>query len=206
MRNVVTKVSVLAAIVAGCACSSFAGAVLTLSDGINSVTVNATGGFASYNGSVGGWSINVTTGIAGGTSTQPILDLNSVDMYSGTGPGKLIITWTQDGLGPLLGTGVNEVGGTLLPGISGNFQMFVNGQSVSSQDFSSSPFAGTASADLGGATGTLGLQATLTATSHGLISFDSQACVSSVPDGGTTIALLGFALVGVEGLRRRLMC
>jgi hypothetical protein len=189
--------------VAGFACSSHADAILTLSDGIHTVSVDTTTGFANYNGAIGDWSINVTTGIAGGTSTQPILDLNSIDLYTGSGPGKLIITWTQNGLGPLLGTGVNQVGGTLYSGVSGNFQMLLNGTSISSMDFSSSPFAGSASGDLAGASGTLGLQATLTANASGMISFDSQATVSSVPDGGTTVALLGFAIVGVEGLRRR---
>jgi hypothetical protein len=38
----------------------------------------------------------------------------------------------------------------------------------------------------------------------GTFSFSSSQAATGVPDGGATIALLGIALVGVEGLRRRM--
>jgi hypothetical protein len=38
-----------------------------------------------------------------------------------------------------------------------------------------------------------------------VFSFSASTGVASVPDGGLTMALLGFALVGIEGLRRKMV-
>ena len=76
-------------------------AILTLSSGVNTVTLNDLGtGFVSYNGAVGGWIINVTTAIAqppfpGGFSLQDV-DLNSVNMSTDSTP--LTITFLTDPL------------------------------------------------------------------------------------------------------------
>src|SRR3954454_2163846 len=57
--------------------------------GPSCVTVNDTlsAGLASYNGKVGNFSVNVTTGV--GQNVPPSLDLNSVDKTTIGGAGKL---------------------------------------------------------------------------------------------------------------------
>ncbi len=42
-------------------------------------------------------------------------------------------------------------------------------------------------------------------SANGVFSFSSGSDAAGVPDGGTTVALLGFALVGLELLRRKLV-
>ncbi len=188
-----------------CVGKGFSAEILTLDDGNgHSTTLSSATGFLNFNGSLGDWSINVTTGISDGTADSPHLDLNSIDKYVGSGGlgSTLKITFTEDGIGPFLGGAANQVGGTLAAGMTGTFDILVNGSSIASQTFQSSPFSGTSGGVAnGGPLSTFGLQALLTANGTGIASFDSSA---SVPDGGATLALLGFALVGVEGFRRQL--
>lgn len=65
---------------------------LTLTDGSNTVTVqdgamgdsNGTNGAVTWNGSLGVWIVNVTTGVGYpvlGSPSWPILDLNTVSTY-----------------------------------------------------------------------------------------------------------------------------
>ena len=78
---------------------------LRLSDGINTVTVTDSGagdvnplaGVVVFNGAVGDFSVNVTTGITKpllGSPTDPILDLNSIDVTGAAG-GVLTIEFTK---------------------------------------------------------------------------------------------------------------
>jgi hypothetical protein len=178
---------------------------LTLADNNgNAITVNTAGGVASYNGAVGNWDINVSTGIGSGTSTSPILDLNSINDFLGGAGNVLKITFTVTGIGPLTGLGLNDVGGTL-NGISDIFNVLVNGVAVSSLSFNSTPFAGSALPNLAsGAGSTLSLQAILTGSANGgLTSFDTH--LNLVPDGGATVMLLGAALSGLCLFRKKIM-
>jgi hypothetical protein len=51
----------------------------------------------------------------------------------------------------------------------------------------------------------LTIVATINLTGAGTVSFDADlASTPSVPDGGLSLAMLGFAVAGVEGLRRKI--
>ena len=78
---------------------------LRLSDGINTVTVtdggagdiNPLAGVVVFNGAIGDFSVNVTTGITKpllGSPTDPVLDLNSIDVTGAAG-GVLTIEFTE---------------------------------------------------------------------------------------------------------------
>ncbi|NBP72986.1 MAG: hypothetical protein EBU57_07455, partial [Alphaproteobacteria bacterium] len=78
---------------------------LRLSDGINTVTVtdggagdiNPLAGVVVFNGAIGDFSVNVTTGITKpllGSPTDPVLDLNSIDVTGAAG-GILTIEFTE---------------------------------------------------------------------------------------------------------------
>lgn len=97
-------------------CSLFAGATLTLHNGSTTITCSTSGpssvgcsnagGVLTYNGSVGKWTVNVTTGEgmpAVGSAMDPIVDLNSVDSTKVAKPGALTISFTETGylLNPL---------------------------------------------------------------------------------------------------------
>ena len=188
--------------------------ILTLADNNgNTVSVNAVGGMANYNGALGNWNINVSTGIANGTPTSPSLDLNSINQYVG-GVGALgsilTITFTTDNLGPLAGGYFNAKGGTI-NGVSDAFSVLVNGVllGTSPQSFSITPFSGSTSGAINaGAGSTITLQAVFTATGIGTrvspdqTSFDDHL---TVPDGGATVMLLGAALSVVGLLRKKLI-
>jgi hypothetical protein len=143
----------------------------------------------------------VTTGIAGGTATQPVLDLTSTDKYNGTGIGNVLtIIFTYSQVGPLTGEFLNSVGGHLTSG-SDVFSVLLNGNPVNPLSYTTSTlnFSGDVSGGTAGAT-SFGIMAVLTANSKGTTSFTDHL---SVPDGGITVAMLGFGLVGVSALRRK---
>jgi hypothetical protein len=95
--------------------------------------MDLTDGVIVFVGAIGGFSVNVTTGLSkpviGGTNNYAELDLNSVNVRVG-GPGSLRITLEDAGYtngpdGPL--TVVSFVGGTLTgPGSSVTFQSWAN--------------------------------------------------------------------------------
>ena len=205
MKNKLTLMAGVAAALVGLCATTQAGPVLTLSDGVNTVSVNTPGGGGNYtyNGAVGAWNINVATGVSSGTATLPQLDLNDVSYFSSGENNTLTITWTVDGLGPLGGNFNAEVGGTL-SGMTDQFSMLLNGSQVGGTlTYFTSPFAGTLSgnATAGGNDNSLTLKAVLTAKDGASSSFDYSV---RVPDGGTTVLLLGAALSAIGLLRRKL--
>jgi hypothetical protein len=85
--------------------SAWATPILSLSDGVNTIQIedglagdsNPLAGAVTFIGSVGSFDTNVTTGLTKpliGSSTHPVMDLNSIDVLT-TGAGALTITWTD---------------------------------------------------------------------------------------------------------------
>jgi hypothetical protein len=182
---------------------------LTLSDGTTSVTItdggagdlNAAAGAIVFIGTVGGWTINTTTGLAspplsGGTPSQPTLDLNSVNKYTGSTASTLTITFTMDNVGPISGNLKQKTGGTQTGLTSVEFLSQVNGSTVTDGSSTVSPFAITQNGGVSAGTGsTISIVAVLNAAGgEGLVSFDSEV---TVPDAGMTLALLGCGLTGL---------
>jgi hypothetical protein len=209
MKNKWLKLAGVAMTVAAFAGSAYALPIgtLTLSDNNGNTTGPLTtglNGLVSYNGPVGNWSINVSTGIENNNTAAPVLDLNSVDAnFFGSGIGDVLtINFTFASVGPLTGGFVNLVNGNQF-GITTAFSVLINGSPVSTQAFGSS-YVGFGSSTSGSAIeGTsVGILATLTATSGGLASFDDHL---SVPDGGMTVMLLGAALSAMGLLRKKLV-
>ena len=189
---------------------------LKLSDGITTVTVgdgqigvvsdlSAQTGAVTFIGAVGSWIVNVSTGISDpilGSPTNPHMDLNSVNVNVSGGSG------TDFAMEALIGGTLNLASGSLLTYntyASATNSLFAETHLLTSQTFNPGAFSGT---DAGSfpvtpfpAPYSLTQKVVITHGAAGSTSFNAAL---QVPDGGTTVALLGFVLLGVEGLRRKL--
>jgi hypothetical protein len=199
---------------------------LKLSDGVTTVIVgdgsggdlSAPVGSVTFIGVIGTWIVNVSTGISDpilGSPTDPHMDLNSVNVNVSGGAGTLTIWFSDDFFGPTSQSMDASIGGTinLAPGSTLNYTTYASGTNalfaetspLTSQSFTAGSFSGDAS----GSFPTSPFPAPYSLTQKVEINHSAQGSTSfnasqQVPDGGTTVALLGFALLGVEGLRRKL--
>ncbi len=189
---------------------------LSLFDGFTTITVvdgglndaNPVPGAVTYNGAIGIWDINVSTGLTKpiiGSPSQPEMDLNSVDHSSGAG--TLVITFTDTGFTLPFGGVTGAIGGTQNGGTATiRYETYqITGTSTnlmtSVGTLTTTPFAATGTGVLNGSANySLSQVVTITHTAAGTTSFDASL---SVPDGGATVALLGLGLVAVEGIRRK---
>ena len=161
---------------------------IMVADG-SSQDLSSAAGQVAWIGTINGWTFAITAGDTKpqlGSATSPQLDLGV--LANVVGNGNLIVKFSDTGFGPSSGT-VNST-------------FFENGTSTASAsvliDSSDKLFGGAPSTD-----GTLAGPYSITLVdtfTPGLVSSDHRV---SVPDGGATVALLGFGLVAVESLRRR---
>jgi hypothetical protein len=179
---------------------------LELISGATTVTVT-TGTPISYDGTIGSWNINVTTGTILGTSG---LDLTSIDATTSGTSSPLEILWSSSFASSVSGNYAASVGGTMTGGLTDSFSSYYDSTLMGMSNpltpalvFTANPFSGS---DTGAITGTatyLTEEAILSgATIPGSqTSFDFQ--VTPAPDGGATIALLGCAMAGLTLVRSR---
>jgi hypothetical protein len=97
----------------------FTNTMVTVPDQATGLDANLTPNVVTWVGSVGVWTVNVSTGISAGTASAPIIHLNTVDMsgrgdYESWGYQQLSIYFSVDNLGPTAGgAGVKDlIGGT----------------------------------------------------------------------------------------------
>lgn len=203
--------------------------MLMLYDGTTTKTIfdggvgdsNAAPNVISFNGSIGAWTLTVSTGLVLGTTTEPQLVMSSVDRSSRAG--TLTLYFSANGFGPTLGGDVDVAfGGTLAKNASIQLKVADNpnnvllnrtnftsaGTVLTSQSFTGpnvvNAFSGEVSAPFS-VTGPYSISemVKITHTAAGVSSFGADA-VFHTPDGGTTAAMLGAGLLLVAYFRRRL--
>jgi hypothetical protein len=195
-------------------------AELTLNDGQGhtaSVVASSCGGTcvtATFNGALGDWNINVTTGTAAPGQT-PMIDLNSIDSHNASGTAStLTIEWSNDTFSPatpgfqLNVGGVVGTGGTVtatLYGGTSDTLFDLSNKIGTTLSFSNPPaaFSGSENAFLK----TLSVSpyaltevATITfGRAYGLASFDFTA--DAIPEPASVLLLGGVILLAVSFIR-----
>lgn len=208
MKTLLKCLAIAAA--AGLTISAYAVPTLEISDGTNTVTIadaglgdlNGLAGAVTYIGAVGGWSLNVSTGVS--DTGMATMDLNSIDASAGAG--TLTISFSDIDF-TKTGSAFATIGGTTAGTVSyatywdPNNKLFQLTDALTSQMFDSSPYSGSAaSSELLGGTYSLTQVVTITHPGSGISSFDATL---TVPDSGMTALLLGLGLLGMGVFARQ---
>jgi hypothetical protein len=193
---------------------------LRIFDGTTTLTVtdndandaSSSNGVVTWNGTIGIWNINVDTGLTKpllGSASNPYLELNFVDFSSGAG--TLTLSFTDTDFGPTFGGAFSAIGGTTAGTIGyatyggTSNTPFDTFNLLSSQGlFSAGSYSGSAAGGSIANDGPYSLTQVITIThrSSGVSSGDAEL---RVPEGGTSIAMLGMGIcvLGLYGRRRR---
>jgi hypothetical protein len=194
---------------------------ITISDGTkkDTVTLNNASGLISFNGSVGKFSVSLSTSAATGLQMLPSFNLSSLTYdASGKKSAALTISLSDTSVHPNDGSIASQVTGQTNGVISYSTfgdtsnKLFGNGTLLSSNGALSGNFSGVGSAVLKASNpfsmtetfvvqlskgGNAHFSATVTDPPSGLL-------IAPVPETGSTLAFLGLAFLGLEAIRRRL--
>jgi len=187
-------------------------AELELISGGVTTTVSAASAPVAYMGSIGGWNVSVDTG----TSTGPLaMNLTTVELTS-SGTANSIEILFSDTFSSVAGSYTAQAGGTVTSGVTTTFSSYYGSSLLTTANpltaplvFSSTPYSG---ADTGVAPGGTVLTEEALVTGGSLAGSEATfgfalngvaTPTGTMPDGGTTLALLGCAMAGMTLIRSK---
>jgi hypothetical protein len=216
MKNI-TNYLALGAIALGFSGAAQAVPTMKISDGISTITIsdggagdsNASAGLVTWIGNIGVWNINVNTGVtkpAFGNAENPYMDLNFVN-GSSSSAGTLTIWFSETDFSKN-GTAFAKIGGTAAGTVSYETYydtanaLFGNSGALTNQSFLAGAFSGSVTGGpvMDPNVYSLTQKITITHSQQGISSGDAEL---TVPDSGSTIALLGAALATLGLISRR---
>ena len=193
-------------------------ATLSISDGLgHTLNLSSSSTGITYTGTLGNFSLNITSGVATGDALLPGLN------FSATGTGILTIMFSNTSFGTLAGSISSQISGQT-SGITafatfadaGNRLFSISTLLSKGGPFTAGAFSGTASATYP-VPGPFSLtekivivQSAFGTTSFGTTVKDPVIVapvppIATLPDAGATALLLGLALLGIGLARRKLM-
>jgi hypothetical protein len=202
--------------------SALAIPTLIISDGVTSTSLTSASGIINYSSSSfdGAWSVVISTAEtkpALGNAANPIMDINAqVTSLTFSPTRNLVITFFDTDFGPSPSAFLAQLSGHTITGtpqaVSYNtyYSALNNGATTSALTASGSLPGPNYNSLVSGSAGTLALYSltqVLTIGGAGTApgaSYSLDASLTGVPDGGTTVMLLGAALSGLAFLRRKL--
>ncbi len=189
---------------------------LILSDGTNALTLTSGSSGITFNGTLGNFSLNITSGLATGDALLPTLNVNSIT-FNGRGTGTLTIAFSGTSFGTLAGSVASQISGLTAGTVS--YSTFADASNNlfglstplgNGGSFSGGTFSGSASATYP-IPGPFSLteMIVISESAYGTTSFatsltDPVNVAVSVADSGSTVTLLGLALAGIGLARRKL--
>jgi len=198
------------------AVSAMAMPILKLSDGSTTQEINDSDrdGVVIFNGSVGAFNLNVTTGLTKpliGAADFPMMDLNSINVSS-LSEGELTIEWTETDftLPDTFGGFISEIGGTTSGMVTYEVYLDQNNESFgqgillnSLGTFSGGAFSDSAITSINLSDPfSLTLVATIKHSEGDITSFNAGVAPAPVPE-PATILLLGTGLLGIVAFGRK---
>jgi hypothetical protein len=191
---------------------------IKISDGITTLVIadgslsdsDTTAGIVKYVGTLGVWKLDLfgITKPEDGSATDPYLYLHDFSASSTSAASSTLTIWFSDtGFGPTGTYTVAEIGGVTAGSVTyetfTGTGLFDETTLLTSLAFPSGAFSGTDIGTVTGAVGPYSLTDKVTIT-HGAgskvkTSFDATL---TVPDGGTTLSLLGLSLLGLVAASR----
>jgi hypothetical protein len=205
------------------------GAILSVSDGVTSITLtdnfvgdlNAAIGELTLSTNVGVWSLSISTGITKpvlGSTTNPVMDL--VIQASSTGAGSLTYTFSDNNFGPAPGTLTSAISGHVISGAPTTVDYSVYGDGgntlgtlaslLTTTGTNSLPVLTSNSAPLVlSAPFSLSEVVQLTASGASAVSIDASLNVTPIPEPSTVVTTflgLTFLVAGLARRRRPLRC
>jgi hypothetical protein len=165
-----------------------------------------------FNTSIGGWTLTLNTG----TTLSPLgIDLSSLDV-STTGTANSLEVLFSESFSSVAGSYVAAAGGTLTSGLTDTFSSYYGTSLLTTANPLTAPLVETALSFSGTDTGVAPAGTVLTeaalipggtaANSETSLSFSlsgTPAVTGTMPDGGTTLALLGCAMAGMTLVRSK---
>lgn len=173
-----------------------------------------TSGIVNFAGSVGNWTLNITTGVskpAAGSAVSPVMTLNSVNASSSAG-GTLTISFSDDFFGPTTATMLANLGVTFTSGTVSYSTYSDSGNALfgMTTGLTSTGPLGPGSFNTASST-SLNLPNPYSLTMQVVIGHAGSGTTSlaagfqegaAVPDGGSAVFLLGLSLMAMAAQRR----